>query len=48
MTSWSNDHSRAQKPGSGEGLTKARGGDGVHIDLLIADLLVALSVGCWL
>lgn len=31
-----------------EVLTKARGGDGVHIDLLIADLLVALSVGCWL
>lgn len=29
-------------------LTKARGGDGVHVDLVIADLLVALSVGCWL
>lgn len=32
----------------GEVLTKTRGGDGVHINLVIADLLVALSVGCWL
>lgn len=40
--------SGTQKPGSGEVLTKARGGDGVHINLVIADLLVALSVGCWL
>lgn len=29
-------------------LTEARGGDGVHVDLVIADLLVALSVGCGL
>lgn len=26
-------------------LTEARGGDGVHIDLVVADLLVALPVG---
>lgn len=29
-------------------LTEARGGDGVHVDLVIADLLMALPVGCWL
>lgn len=34
--------------GQGRVLTKARGGDGVDINLVIADLLVALSVGCWL
>lgn len=34
--------------GSAEALTEARGGDGVHVDLVIADFLVALSVGSWL
>lgn len=35
-----------RRPGPGEVLTKARGGDGVHVDLVIADFLVTLSVGC--
>lgn len=35
-------------PGPAEALTQARGSDGVHVDLVIADFLVALSVGCWL
>lgn len=47
-TGWLGGHSTPQKPGPAEALTKARGGDGVHVDLVIADLLVALSVGCWL
>lgn len=34
--------------GSAEALTEPRGGDGVHIDLVIADFLVALFVGGWL
>lgn len=34
--------------GPAEALTEARGSDGVHIDLVIADFLVALFVGCWL
>ena len=34
--------------GSAEALTEARGGDGVHVDLVVADFLVALFVGSWL
>ena len=34
--------------GSAEALTEARGGDGVHVDLVVADFLVALFVGGWL
>jgi hypothetical protein len=36
------------RPGPGKELTETRGGNGVHVDLVIADVLVALSIGCWL
>lgn len=37
--------STSPKLGPAQALTEARRGDGVHVDLVVADLLVALSVG---
>lgn len=34
--------------GPAAALTEARGGDGVHVDLVVADFLMALPVGGWL
>lgn len=47
-TRWPGEAASPRSWGPAEALTKARGGDGVHVDLVIADFLVALSVGCWL
>lgn len=44
-THWAGDTAAPGEPGPVKTLTKAGGGDGVGVDPVVADLLVALSVG---